>query len=99
MIGNTQDTVTLTVCIKARGVYKYLTFDFWGVECFKLEVKIDTVSFTGINLIDLFANIIERKRFWWDELENLLIANNFHGQPEVEIDYQLHNWPLVTQHS
>ena len=43
------------------------------------------------------AGIIERGRFWWQELEDFLIANHFQGQLEVEIDYQLHKWPLSTQ--
>ena len=44
------------------------------------------------------ANITEGGRFWPNELENFLIANHFQGQLEVEIDHQLYNWPLRTQH-
>lgn len=43
------------------------------------------------------ADIIERGRFWWEELEDFLIANQFQGELEVEIDYQLHKWSLSTQ--
>ena len=43
------------------------------------------------------ANIIEGGRFWWQELEDFLIANLFEGQLELEIDCQLYKWPLVTQ--
>ena len=43
------------------------------------------------------VNIIEGKHFWWDELENFLIANHFQGRLEIEIDCQLHSWPLLTQ--
>lgn len=43
------------------------------------------------------ANITEGGRFWWQELEDFLIANHFEGQLELEIDCQLYKWPLVTQ--
>jgi len=43
------------------------------------------------------ANIVEAGRFWWDELERLLIANHFQGQLQIEIDRQLYDWPLMTQ--
>ncbi len=43
------------------------------------------------------ANIIEGGQFWWQELEDFLIANRFEGQLELEIDCQLYKWPLVTQ--
>ena len=43
------------------------------------------------------ANITEGGRFWWQELEDFLIANLFEGQLELEIDCQLYKWPLVTQ--
>jgi len=44
------------------------------------------------------ANIIGGRQFWWNELENFLIANHFQGQLEVEIDDKLYNWPLMNQH-
>lgn len=43
------------------------------------------------------ANIIEGGQFWWQELEDFLIANRFEGQLELEIDCQPYKWPLVTQ--
>lgn len=43
------------------------------------------------------ANVTEGGRFWWQELEDFLIANHFEGQLELEIDCQLYKWPLVTQ--
>ncbi len=43
------------------------------------------------------ANIIEGGQFWWQELEDFIIANRFEGQLELEIDCQLYKWPLVTQ--
>ena len=44
------------------------------------------------------ANIIKNQQFWWDELENSLIANCSCGQLELEMDGQLYDWPLKTQH-
>lgn len=44
------------------------------------------------------ANIMIGRQFWWDELENFLIANRSQGQLELEIAGQLYNWPLMTQH-
>jgi len=44
------------------------------------------------------ANIIKGEQFWWNTLENLLIANRFQGQLEIETNYQLYNWPLMNQH-
>ncbi len=43
------------------------------------------------------AGITEGGQFWWQELEDFLIANHFEGQLELEIDCQLYKWPLVTQ--
>ena len=43
------------------------------------------------------ANITEGGQFWWQELEDFLIANHFEGQLELEIDCQLYKWSLVTQ--
>jgi len=43
------------------------------------------------------SNIIEGGQFWWQELEDFLIANYFEGQLELEIDLELRKWPLVTQ--
>ena len=44
------------------------------------------------------SKIIEGGRFWWKELEDFLIANQFEGQLELEIDYKLCRWPLKTQY-
>jgi len=44
------------------------------------------------------ANIIKKRQFWWDELENFLIANRFCSQLELEMDGRLYDWPLMTQH-
>ena len=43
------------------------------------------------------ANIIKRGQFWWDLLDDYLIANRFRGQLEIEIDGQLLKWSLMTQ--
>jgi peptidoglycan/xylan/chitin deacetylase (PgdA/CDA1 family) len=43
------------------------------------------------------AQIIEGGQFWWKELEDFLIANQFEGQLDLEIDYKLCSWPLKTQ--
>jgi len=43
------------------------------------------------------AGITEGGQFWWKKLEDFLIANYFEGQLELEINCQLHKWPLVTQ--
>jgi len=44
------------------------------------------------------ANILTGGQLWPDELENLLIANHFTGQLELQIDGQLINLPLLTEH-
>jgi len=43
------------------------------------------------------ANIIEGGQFWWQELEDFLIANSIEGQLKLIMDSQLYKWPLVTQ--
>lgn len=44
------------------------------------------------------TGIIEEKQFWWDELENLLIAGHSHGQLRVEIDQIVRSWSLGTEY-
>ena len=44
------------------------------------------------------ASIIERKPHWYDELEDLLIANQSPGELEVVIDGELYFYPLRNQH-
>ncbi len=43
------------------------------------------------------SNIIEGGRFWWQELEDFLIANKFGSELELQIDTQYHKWPLLTK--
>jgi len=43
------------------------------------------------------ANIIKNRQFWWDSLEDYLIAGCVGEQIELEIDNQLFEWPLRTQ--
>lgn len=43
------------------------------------------------------ANITTETPLWPNELENYLIANNFQGRLDVEIDDQLYRWPLMNQ--
>ena len=43
------------------------------------------------------ANIIEGGHFWWEELENFLVANQFKGHLKLEIDHQMYEWSLTTQ--
>ncbi len=43
------------------------------------------------------ANITTETQLWPNELENYLIANNFQGRLDVEIDDQLYRWPLMNQ--
>lgn len=42
------------------------------------------------------AHIIEGVHYWWQELEDFLIANHFKGQLELEIDHRTYKWPLIT---
>jgi len=42
-------------------------------------------------------SIITKRQFWWDRLEDLLIANKADGELEIEIDGQLFRWILKTQ--
>ena len=43
------------------------------------------------------ANIIGGGHFWWEDLEDFLVANSFEGQLELEIGCHLYKWPLLTQ--
>lgn len=43
------------------------------------------------------ANVIEGGHFWWEDLEDFLVANSFEGQLELEIGCHLYKWPLLTQ--
>ena len=43
------------------------------------------------------AGIMEDRQFWWNELENFLIANHFQGQLDIDIDNRFFNWPLITE--
>jgi len=74
-----------------------ITFD--GGYCDVLYTAKDVLDRFGVPaaVFASSANIIEGGRFWWQELENFLIANNCRGQLELEIDCQLHRWPLLTQ--
>lgn len=74
-----------------------ITFD--GGYCDVLYTAKDVLDRFGVSAA-VFAsssNIIEGGRFWWQELENFIIANNCRGQLELEIDCQLRRWPLLTQ--
>ncbi len=42
------------------------------------------------------ANILEGGRFWWQELEEVLLANQYCGQLRLDIDGQLYRWVLST---
>lgn len=43
------------------------------------------------------AKIIEDKHFWWEELEDFLVANCYEGQLDLEINSRLYTWLLLTQ--
>ena len=43
------------------------------------------------------VNIVEGGRFWWDRLEELILANRFSARLEIEIDSHLYRWPLAGQ--
>jgi peptidoglycan/xylan/chitin deacetylase (PgdA/CDA1 family) len=43
------------------------------------------------------AHIIDGGHFWWEELEDFLIANHSKGQLELEFDHRIYKWPLVSQ--
>ena len=42
------------------------------------------------------ANITEGHQFWWNTLENLLVANGFQCRLELKIDGRMYNRPLTT---
>ena len=44
------------------------------------------------------AGIIEEKQFWWDELENLLIANHSYGQLQIEMQDSVCCWSVNTEY-
>jgi peptidoglycan/xylan/chitin deacetylase (PgdA/CDA1 family) len=44
------------------------------------------------------ASLVERTQFWWDTLEDVLIAGAPPDPLTVEIDGEPHGWPLATQH-
>jgi peptidoglycan/xylan/chitin deacetylase (PgdA/CDA1 family) len=77
-----------TVLITFDGGYKDILYTANQVL---QKYEIPAVVFTST------AKIIEGGRFWWKELEDFLVANNFEGQLELEIDYKLRKWPLKTQ--
>ncbi len=52
--------------------------------------KIPAVVFTAS------ANITEGGQFWWQELEDLLIANEADGYLELMIEGRFHKWPART---
>lgn len=74
-----------------------ITFD--GGYCDILYTAKDVLDRFGVPaaVFASSANIIEGGRFWWQELEDFLLANNCRGQLELEIDCQLCRWPLLTQ--
>jgi peptidoglycan/xylan/chitin deacetylase (PgdA/CDA1 family) len=43
------------------------------------------------------ANLLEKTRFWWDVLEDLLIAGHLHGRLAIGIDGNPRSWPLASQ--
>jgi peptidoglycan/xylan/chitin deacetylase (PgdA/CDA1 family) len=43
------------------------------------------------------VNLIDRTRFWWDVLEDLLIAGDPHGQLAIETEEESYCWPLASQ--
>jgi peptidoglycan/xylan/chitin deacetylase (PgdA/CDA1 family) len=42
------------------------------------------------------AGLIERTPFWWDRLEDILIAGDPGGSMTVEMDGEVRDWPLAT---
>jgi peptidoglycan/xylan/chitin deacetylase (PgdA/CDA1 family) len=43
------------------------------------------------------VNIVDGRQFWWDRLEELVLANRFFSRLEIEIDSRLCRWPLISQ--
>lgn len=44
------------------------------------------------------VNLIRRTRFWWDDLEDVLIAGDSCGPLVVETEEESYCWPLTSQH-
>ncbi|MCX5644916.1 MAG: polysaccharide deacetylase family protein [Phycisphaerae bacterium] len=44
------------------------------------------------------VNLIRRTRFWWDDLEDVLLAGDSCGPLVVETDEESYCWPLTSQH-
>jgi peptidoglycan/xylan/chitin deacetylase (PgdA/CDA1 family) len=44
------------------------------------------------------VSLIEKTQFWWDILEDVLIAGGPQDQLVIELDGQLHGWPLANRH-
>jgi peptidoglycan/xylan/chitin deacetylase (PgdA/CDA1 family) len=44
------------------------------------------------------ASLVNRNPFWWDALEDVLIAGDPRDPLTVEMDGQLYCWPLATRH-
>jgi peptidoglycan/xylan/chitin deacetylase (PgdA/CDA1 family) len=42
--------------------------------------------------------LVERTRFWWDVLEDILIAGDPHGPLVVETEEESYRWSLTSQH-
>jgi peptidoglycan/xylan/chitin deacetylase (PgdA/CDA1 family) len=85
---NSQPFKDKTILLTFDGGYKDVLYTAKQVL---QKYEVPAVVFTST------ARIIEGGRFWWKELEDFLIANDFGGQLELEIDYTLREWPLKTQ--
>jgi peptidoglycan/xylan/chitin deacetylase (PgdA/CDA1 family) len=44
------------------------------------------------------VHLVERTRFWWDVLEDVLVAGNPHDPLVMEVDGETRCWPLSSQH-
>jgi peptidoglycan/xylan/chitin deacetylase (PgdA/CDA1 family) len=77
-----------TVVVTFDGGYKDVLYN--GMEVLR-RYEVPATIFAST------AKIIEGGRFWWKELEDYLIANESQEQLELEIDYKIYRWPLMTQ--
>ena len=74
-----------------------VTFDSGYADMF--YVAADVLNRYGIAATVFIpsVNIVEGGRFWWDRLEELVLANHFSSRLEIRINSRLCRWPLTNQ--
>jgi peptidoglycan/xylan/chitin deacetylase (PgdA/CDA1 family) len=75
-----------------------VTFDIGYTDVLYTAKEILEKSGVCATVFAASASMIKRKQFWWDDLEDFLIASLSLNRLEMEIGNQLYCWPLITQY-